>query len=220
MLDPLFSRSVQEILTAILLERAEQWYLSDLARRLRRTPSTLQRPLEALVRAGIIRKRSDGNRIYFGADPDCTILGELRSMLEKTVAFVGVLDRVLRPHTGSIDVAFVYGSVAKGQDRSGSDIDLMIVGQVTLSDISEALSRAEDQLGRPINATILPPRELARKFAAKSHFLRSVLASEKIFVLGTADELEKLANPRPRRAARHQPKRTGRVAGSHRKKPQ
>jgi predicted nucleotidyltransferase len=206
-LDPLLSRSVQEILTALLLEREKPWYLRDLAKRLNRTPSTLQRPLDSLVRAGILKKWTEGNRAYFAAEPGCPILPELRGLLEKTVGLLDVLGDALRRHAKFIQVAFVYGSVASGKERSESDVDLLIIGRTTLSDLSPTLSRAEDRLRRPVNATVYLPSEFAEKLARRNHFLRSVLAKEKIFVVGTAHELEELAKPKPRRTARHEQSR-------------
>lgn len=206
-LDPLISRSVQEILTAVLLERDEPWYFRDLAKRLHRTPSTLQRPLDALVQAGVIKKWADGNRVYFARDVDCPFLADLRGLLEKTVGLVDVLREVLRSYAKSIQVALVYGSVASGKERSASDIDLLVIGRVTLSDLAPALSQAELRLGRPVNATIFSPREFAGKLAKKNHFLQSVLAREKIFVQGTADELDQLAKTGTRGTTRHEQSR-------------
>jgi predicted nucleotidyltransferase len=203
-LDPLLSRSVQEILTAILLEREKPWYLRDLAKRLDRTPSTLQRPLDSLVKAGILRRSADGNRVYFAANLDCPVLPELRGLLTKTVGLVDILRDTLRPVSKLIRVALVFGSVAKGRERSESDVDLLIIGSVSLADLSPALGKAESRLGRPVNAIVFSPREFSSKLAAKNHFLRSVLAGERIFVAGTEHELEKLSRARPRRAARHE----------------
>lgn len=203
-LDPLLSRPVQEILTALLLERQTPWYFRDLAKRTNRTPSTLQRPLESLVQAGIIRRWSEGNRVYFAPDPECPVLSELRGLLEKTVGLVDVLREVLRPYAKSIRVAFVFGSVARGKERSQSDVDLLVIGSATLADLSPVLSKAENRLHRPVNATVFSPQEFAAKIARGNHFLRSVLVKEKIFVIGTAHDLEELAKTRPRRTARHE----------------
>ncbi len=201
-LDPLLSKPVQEILAALLLEREEPWYFRDLAKRLNRTPSTLQRPLDALVRAGIIKKWADGNRAYFARDTECPFLSDLRALLEKTVGLVDLLREALRPHAKFIQVAFVYGSIARGDQLSESDIDLMVIGNVTLSDLSPALSKAEDRLRRPVNATVYSPREYRAKLESNNHFLQSVLTKEKIFVKGARDELEELTESRPRRTAR------------------
>jgi uncharacterized protein len=202
-LDAILSKPVQEILAAILLEREEPWYLRDLAKRLNRTPSTLQRPLEALVRAGVIKKWTDGNRAYFAADIQCPFLSDLRGLLAKTVGLVDVVREALRLHAKLIQLAFVYGSVARGDQRSESDVDLLVIGNVTLSDLSPALSRVEDRLYRPVNATVFSLREYRAKLESNNHFLQSVLAREKMFVIGARDELEKLTEPRPHRTAHH-----------------
>jgi len=186
-LDCLISRSVQQILAALLLERDEPWYMSDLAKRLRLTPSTLQRPLASLVRAGIIRRWSEGNRVYFAKDLDCPILPDLTSLLVKTVGLLDILRDALRPFTGRIQFAFVFGSIARSEERSSSDVDLLVIGHVALADLSPRLTKAEARLGRPVNVTIFLPAEFARRVARKNHFLCSVLAKERIVVLGSAD---------------------------------
>ena len=202
-LDPLISRPVQQILSAVLLERVEPWYLSDLAKRLRRTPSTLQRPLDALVSAGILRRYAEGNRVYFAKDPQCPILSELESLLVKTVGLIDVIRVALNTVAQKISVAFVYGSVARGEERSPSDVDLLIVGTLTLSELSPLLNKAERKLGRPVNATVLQPQKFVEKVANRNHFLRSVLARERIFVRGTAHDLDNLASTRKSRTARN-----------------
>jgi predicted nucleotidyltransferase len=202
-LDPLLSRPVQGILTVILLEREAPWYLSDLAKRLKRTPSTLQRPLDSLVNAGIVRRYSEGNRVYFERDRECPFLSELQGLLAKTVGLAEVLRESLRKFVKRISVAFVYGSVARSEETSRSDIDLLVVGNMTLADLAPALGRVEEQLGRPVNATIFSGEEFRDKLKRKNHFLRSVLAKEKIFVLGAEHELDELTKPRAGRAARH-----------------
>jgi predicted nucleotidyltransferase len=217
-LDAILSKPVQEILAALLLERDEPWYFRDLAKRLNRTPSTLQRPLDSLVRAGITKKWTDGNRTYFAADVQCPFLSDLRGLLVKTVGLVDVLRETVRPHAKFIQVAFVYGSVARGEQRSESDIDLLVIGNASLSDLSPALTRAEEQLRRPVNATVYSPREFRAKLLSKNHFLRSVLSKEMIFVKGSRDELERLKESRPRRTARDEQSGTRRAARRHRQK--
>jgi uncharacterized protein len=203
-LDALFSGSVQKILSTLLLERDDPWYLTDLAKRLGCAPSTLQRPLDSLVCAGIIRRWTSGNRVYFGVDPDCPFRHELRGLFAKTVGLRDVLRDVFRAHARQLSVAFVYGSMAKGEAHSQSDVDLLVVGSSTLKDLSPALANAEARLGRPISATVLPPDEFSARVAKKNHFLCAVLAEEKIFVMGTAHDLEGLAKSKSHRAARNQ----------------
>lgn len=202
-IDALLSKPVQGILSAVLLERDEPWYMSDLAKRLDRTPSTIQRPLESLVAAGILQRSTDGNRVYYSRDPDCPFLHELQSLLIKTVGLSDILKELLRSFAKRIRVAFVYGSIARSEETSQSDVDLFVVGDATLEDLTPTLLKAEKRLARPVNATVLSSEEFYEKLTRKNHFLHSVLDKEKIFVLGTEHVLEELSKQRSGRPARH-----------------
>ncbi|MDX1962509.1 MAG: nucleotidyltransferase domain-containing protein [Pirellulales bacterium] len=194
-IDPLLTRPLQELLTVFLLE-GNSWYLSDLAQRLRRRPSTLQRPLAALTRAGILQRWSDGNRVYYASDPDCPFLAELRGLLEKTSGLADVLRMALRPWARRIQWALVYGSMARGEEHSRSDVDLLIVGDVTLAELVPVLGKMELRLRRPINAIIHGRDEFQKKIVQKKHFLHSLLSRDKIWLIGNPDELEHLIDRR------------------------
>src|SRR5690349_19267630 len=138
-LDALFPRTRQDILSATVLTPDRWWYLSDLAQHLRRTPSTLQRELAALVRGGILRRRRDGKRVYYQADPDCPILSDLQGLVAKTVGLADVLLDALEPFDAFITYAFIYGSIARSEETSVSDLDLMIIGTLRLAELAPAL---------------------------------------------------------------------------------
>ena len=125
-------------------------------------------------------------------------------MLEKTSGLAEVVRVALQPFRKRISLALVYGSIAKGRERSASDVDLLVVGDITLADLSSALSQAERKLRRPVNATVYSVADFRERIAKRNHFLRSVLESEKIFLAGTPDDLEELVGRRPSRNARHE----------------
>jgi len=188
-IDAIFPRIRQAILAATLLHPDRWWYLSDLARHLGVRPSSLQRELAALVDAGVLRQRRDGNRTYFQPHPDCPFLAELQGLMLKTVGLVDVLREVLEPLTNRIDWAFVYGSIARSEELASSDVDLMIIGRVGLADIAPALRQAERRLNRPVNPTVYSREECATRLAAGHTFLRAVLDGAKLFILGDPHEL-------------------------------
>jgi DNA-binding transcriptional ArsR family regulator len=171
------------------------------------TPSSLQRELRALTDAGILRRRREGNRVYFQANPDCPFLGELQSLLTKTVGVVEVLRKALTPCAARIDWAFIYGSMARAEALSTSDVDLMIVGEVGLAELTPALRRAEKRLSRPVNPTLYSHTEFVTKLTVGHHFLKSVIDGEKLFVLGSPHELQTVISGPPGARARHQPQR-------------
>jgi DNA-binding transcriptional ArsR family regulator len=212
-LDALFPRIRQALLAATLLHPERWWYLSDLAKHLDVRPSSLQRELAALVDAGILNRRQDGNRVYFQPNPACHFLPELQGLLVKTAGVVGVIREVLSHFVKRIDWAFVYGSVARAEDLASSDVDLMIIGQVGLADLSPALRRAEERLGRQVNPTLYTREEFATKLQAGHHFLKAVLAGEKLFIVGDPHDLAAAPHSPPGAGTRDKPKRARRPAG-------
>jgi predicted nucleotidyltransferase len=166
------------------------WYMSDLARHLRVRPSSLQRELAQMVGAGILRKRHEGNRVYFQADSDCPFFQDLQRIIIKTTGLVDVVREALQPLAKKIKVAFVYGSIARSDERSTSDIDLMVVGSLGLADLAPALKKAQKTLARMINPLLYSRDEFTRKAKARHHFLTAVLDQEKLFVMGSPRELD------------------------------
>src|SRR6266850_1118760 len=142
-LDAVVPRLRQRILAAVFMEPEKAWYRSALARKLGVGPSSLQRPLESLAKAGIITARQDGNRIYFQANLDGPFATELRGLVRKTHGLLDVLKEALGPIARQITFSFVFGSVARGKARSESDIDLMVVGKARPSALTSALTHAE-----------------------------------------------------------------------------
>ena len=167
-------------------------YLREIAARVGSGMGQVQRELGRLTRAGILRRFEQGRHVYYQADRHCPIFEELRALVAKTMAGSDHLRRALAELEERIAVAFVFGSVARGDDRAESDLDLFVVGDVKLQEVVAAIDPIQQTLGRQINPTVYPPAELKSKLEGGHHFLTSVLADEKAFIIGTQDELGEL----------------------------
>jgi DNA-binding transcriptional ArsR family regulator len=188
----------REILATLLLEPGRSWYLSDLAGHLgRRNPSSLQRELESLVAAGVVVRRQEGNRVYFQSNRACPVYPELLGLLAKTTGLAEVVREALAGLAKRIRVAFIHGSIARSEEHATSDVDLMIIGDVGLAEVSLALRAAENQLSRSVNASIYTAAEFSAKVTARHHYLATVIEREKVFLIGSEHELEELASGRP-----------------------
>jgi predicted nucleotidyltransferase len=207
-IDALLTKSVQGVLAATLMQPERWWYLSDLARFLHRTPSSLQGALAALVKAGVLHRKEEGNRVYYQADRRCPFHSDLRGMIAKTVGLVDVLREALRPQASRIDAAFVFGSVARATERSASDIDLGIIGTLGRFDLAIELAWAEERLGRPINTKLWQPSEFKKRRTSGDHFVTTLIRGEKLMVMGSGEWLEKTRGRRSSRASQNEPKRT------------
>lgn len=197
-LDALFPKTRQAVLATVYMDPSREWYLSDLARHIGVTPSSLQREIASLVGAGILRRREDGNRAYYKAETESPIFGDLHGLLLRTAGLRDVLAESLEPFRDRIAVAFVYGSLARKEEQPGSDIDLMVIGRtggtgqtgrIGLAELAPALKHAEGTLLRPVNPSLYTSVEIAEKLAAGHHFLETVMSKEKLFVLGDTDDL-------------------------------
>jgi predicted nucleotidyltransferase/DNA-binding HxlR family transcriptional regulator len=190
-IDALFPKTRKGILSATMMHEEKWWYLSDLAAHLKTTPSALQRELAHLTDSGILRRRVSGRRVYYQPEPTCPIRAELKSMMLKTAGMADLLRHALHPFADRIRWAFIYGSVARGHEYAGSDVDLMIIGDVTLRDLSRALRKLEACLEREVNPTIYAPADFIAKRRAGHHFINAVLRRRTITIMGGRNELEK-----------------------------
>ena len=189
LIDVLFPKIRQGILAATLMHPERWWYMSDLARHLKVTPSSLQRELNSLFKAGILERRREGRQVYYRPDADCPILPELKGIMVKTLGLVEVLQQALKPFAKLIEYSFVFGSIARSEELGHSDIDLMIVSCLGLSEIAPEINKAEEQLGRSINPVVYTQEELAKKTQEANLFLQKVFGEEKLFVIGRQDDL-------------------------------
>jgi uncharacterized protein len=191
-LTALLSPTRQGVLTSLFLRPDKEWYLSELAASLGTGPSSLQREVDALVRVGILEKRVDGRRSYIKANEDSPIFSELRGLIEKTSGIVPMLREAIKGSKG-LKIGFIYGSLARGEEGAESDVDVMLLGNVSTMELSPRLRAVEVAVGRQINPTVFSLDEFAKKVAEKNHFLRTVLRNKKIMLVGTQDELEEIA---------------------------
>jgi len=192
--DALFPKIRQNILATTYSQPEKWWFLSELAAFIKATPSSLQRELESLSGSGILRSRRDGNRLYFQAETDSPVFAPLRELVLQTLGITTALKESLAPLDDKIRCAFVYGSVARAEERALSDVDLMIIGAVGLAELSPILRELERRFNREINATCYRVEEFKKKIQSENHFLINVLKEEKLFLRGDENELEQITS--------------------------
>jgi predicted nucleotidyltransferase len=190
------------VLALLLLHPEDSTHVREIARAIGKAPGTLLRELNALAAAGVLVRKPLGNQVHFQANPACPIYEDLRNILKKTVGVADVLREALAPLAPKIRAAFVYGSIARGEERPGSDLDLMVVGEARFADVVAALAPAQETLRREVNPNVYPALEFRKKLAARDPFLGRVLAERKIFIVGGEDDLGKPAAHRKAEGAR------------------
>jgi predicted nucleotidyltransferase len=181
------SRVKAEIFRLLFGLRRPELHLREIVRQSGLSLGTVQQELKGLTSVGLLKSRRDGNRVYFSANPDHPAHRELSALVLKTDGLAGVLGKALTDP--EVQLAFVFGSIARGETHAESDVDLMVIGSIGLRGLTKLLSGVAEVVGREINPHILTPEEFCERKRNKDHFVTSVLAAPMLFVKGTEHEL-------------------------------
>jgi predicted nucleotidyltransferase len=190
----LFGHTRSALLAMLYGHVDQSFYVRQLVRALGAGHGALQRELKYLTEMGLVLRRNQGNQVLYQANSQSPIFSEIKGLITKTVGIHDVIRSALASLGPEIQIVFVYGSVARQKERANSDVDLMVLGDASFSEVVSALRPAQKALGREINPTVFPASEFRSKLAAGNHFLRSVMKEKRLFVLGTENELAKLAS--------------------------
>jgi predicted nucleotidyltransferase len=185
----LFSEYRRKVLALLLLNPQQHYHQREIARLTGTISGTLSRELNKMVEASVLLKASIGNQMHYRANSDCPIYPELVGILRKTDGLPEAIAQALAPLSGRIEIAFVFGSIANGKATSDSDVDLMVIGDVSFSELVTQLYSLQESLGREINPKQYTELEWFQLLAEQGGFVRDVLAKPKLFVIGSEADL-------------------------------
>lgn len=183
--DALFSATQQKVLGLLYGRPDQSFYANEISRWAQVGKGSLMRELARLHSSGILTMSRQGNQTHYQANPECPIYAELLGIVRKTFGIAEQIRAALAPSAEQLVWAFVYGSIAKGSEHAGSDVDLMLIGEnLNYSDLMERLLPVEELLGRTINPTIYTLADWQAKKAAGNSFVARVEQQEKIDLIG------------------------------------
>jgi len=186
--DVLFTATQQRIYAILFGQHDESFYLTEIVRLANIGRGGIQRELSKLESVGLVHTTRIGNQKHYQANSDSPVFSELVSIVQKTVGLKFPLIEALEPISKYVVYAFIYGSVAKGTDRSSSDVDIMIVSdKLKLEDVFLTLGPLETHLGRAVNPTLFTHAEFTKKRNTNKGFVSKVLASPIIELIGSID---------------------------------
>jgi len=188
----LFGKTRRAILSLLFTNPDRDFYVREILRSTDSGQGSAQRELKKLHASGIIDRYERGNQVFYQADRSCPIFEEISSIILKTIGVAGVLRDALRQLSARIDVAFIYGSFARGEQVASSDVDLFVIGDVSFGEIVSKLKITEEKLRREINPTVYSVTEFRNKVSQDDHFIGTVLDEEQIYLMGDENELAEL----------------------------
>jgi predicted nucleotidyltransferase len=183
--DALFSKVQQRVLGVLFGNPDRSFFANEVIALVDSGTGAVQRELTRLESAGLLNVKRLGRQKHYQANSSAPIFAELRDLVMKTSGLADVLRAALSPLADRIKVAFVYGSIAKGESTPASDVDLMIVSdEVTYSDVFKSLEEAGNRLGRKVNPTVYSIKEFQSRLKQRNAFITRVLAQPKIWLIG------------------------------------
>lgn len=187
MLEELFtSKTRAEVMRILFDGEGKEHYLREIEKVTDLQISSLQKEIKHLLKIDLVKARKDGNRIYYRANKEHPIYTDLVSIVEKTLGIISLLKERLRDPR--IECAFIFGSVAKNNEKASSDIDIIIIGDLGMRALTKLLSGLQDKLGREINPHVYSNLELKKRIKDKDHFISSILKEEIKPIIGNINE--------------------------------
>lgn len=167
----------------------DELHMREIERRSGHAIGTIQTELKKLLHLDLVIKRRDGNRLYYRANKDHPLYSDIQRLVIKTIGLTDIFRKAFEQHP-DIQVAFVFGSIASHNEKAGSDVDLMVIGNLGLRKLTKILSGLPEQIGREINPHVLSVEEFRKRKLNKDHFINQVIKAPKIFITGNRDELK------------------------------
>lgn len=196
-LEALFTSQARvEVLKLFFLRSSGRHYMREISSLTDQPIRAVQRELARLEDAGLLLSNVEGNRKYFQANRQSPIFSEIRSLMVKTAGINDQLKEILHEKSDAIYVAFLFGSFARGSETATSDIDLMIVGDVTGRELSRLLAPLKEQVDREINPVTIRVQAFKEKVEKGDSFTQTILDEPKIFLIGDEDGLQSLVGGR------------------------
>lgn len=187
--DALFSATQQRVLSVLFSDVQTSFHLNDIVRTANVGTSGVQRELKKLEASGLVNTWRVGNQKHYQANRDSPVFIEIKSIIEKTVGLRQPILTAIEPLKEEIELAFIYGSVAKSTDHAASDIDVLVVSdQLNLDELYRVLMPVENRLRRKINVSLYKTKEFASMKSSKRGFLAKVLSSPVIELVGSVSE--------------------------------
>ncbi len=188
--DALFTKTQKKVLGLLFGKPDKRFYTNEIMRWASMGRGTVGRELERLVSANLLTVIKEGNQNYYQANANNPVYRELVNIVKKSFGLADVIKQALILLSGDIKFAFIFGSIAKRKENEYSDIDIMIIGEVTYANVVKALHSSEKSLGREINPKIFNLNEWKKQVKNHREFFKDVMEHPKLFIKGDENDFK------------------------------
>lgn len=180
------------VLSHFFMNPGQSFYIRQLEKLLNKKVGQLRPELSKLEKIGLLKSSMTGNQRMYELNNKFQLFEEMKNIFLKTVG-VGDLIREKLAGIKNIELAFIYGSFAKGDTRPDSDMDIMIVGNASDMKISGKISEIEKRIKREINYSLYTKTEIKNRRNKKDNFIATVFGGPRVVLIGEGtDELFRL----------------------------
>lgn len=192
----MFSPYRRQVLAVLFLRPDEQLHVRELERITGVSAGSLHRELKAMAESGLLLREKIGNQVFYKANTDCSIYEELAAIFRKTMGLTSLVQDALSDLGDKVQIAFVFGSMASGRQTAGSDLDICVLGEVSMLEVVKALSPVQETLRREVNPVVMTPKKFFDLSRKNDRFVTRVLSEPILFVKANRDELAELTEDR------------------------
>ena len=173
-----------KILELFFKDLSEIYHVRGMVREVGEEINAVRRELERLEKAGILKKETRGNRLYYWARKDYDFFGDLLSMVSKTTG-LGAEIISNKKKIGKMSFVMFSGKFVRRKDRKKDDgVDILIVGDVVLPELANLVRIEESKRGKEINYTVMSREEFDFRKKRRDPFLLGILSKSRVMVLG------------------------------------
>jgi len=192
----MFGAYRRQLLATLMLRPDERFHVRELARMTGISAGSIHRELKVMAESGLLLRERVGNQVFYQANQACPVYPELAAIFRKTIGLAALLREALTAASGKIDLAFVFGSMASGRQTPASDVDVLVLGDVSLGEVVKVLAPLQVTLGRDVNPVAMTVERFSRELGRQDRFATRVLQEPKIFVIGNEGEFAELVEDR------------------------
>lgn len=181
--DLMISRVRVKILELFFTQSSEMFFVREITREIKEEINAVRRELDRMIGFGLLKSEQRGNRLYYFLNQKYPFYQELRQMISKTSG-LGKEIRRLRKKLGTIEFVMFSSRFAGGLKEKRGELDVLVVGDIVLSELETLVKQEQQRIQREINYTVFSSQEFEFRKTRRDPFIMDVLYGGRVMIIG------------------------------------